>query len=232
MRSNLNEEGLLLAYSLRDYSPLWWRCVCGGGLVPVLLQSGREDRPAARPQASLRAFLQWLTSSRDVHFLRRPHTFKIAALIEDQVFKHKACRRTFHIKPQQWLRALAWFLNNCWIFAVSRLIQLVQILLTYWLVTMCSRTLFVSVCALYLVSRRAAREESSRASQGSVISRFKLAMAQAPYLLVLIYVPHAFPGTRHSLYSPYSPSQMLGICFCWFVNILTTLFFKSILHCG
>lgn len=170
-RSNLSEEGLFLAYSWRDYSLLWWRW--GGGLVPVLLHSG------STAQTSLRAFLQWLTSSRDAHFLRRPHTFKIAALIEDQVFKHKACRRTFHIKPQQWLRALAWFLNNPWIFAFSRLTQLVQILITYWLVTVCTRPLFVSVCAPYLVSRRAAREESPRASQGSVISRSKPVVAQA-----------------------------------------------------
>lgn len=173
-RSNRSEEGLLSAYSLRDYSPLWWRW---GGLGPSASAFRKHSTNQQRGQPE--AFLQWLTSSRDAPFLRRPHTFKIAALIEDQVFKHKACRRTFHIKPQQWLRALAWFLNNPWIFAFSRLTQLVQILITYWRVTVCSRPLFVSVCAPYLVSCRAAREESPRASQGSVVSRFKPVVAQA-----------------------------------------------------
>lgn len=202
-------EGLLLAYSWGTGVHCGWG-VCGGGLATVVLQSGSGAQTSS--EASLRAFLQWLTSSRDVHFLRRPHTFKIAALIEDQVFKHKACRRTFHIKPQQWLRALASFLNNPWIFAFSRLTQLVQILLTYWLVTVCSRPLFVSVCAPYLVFRRAAREESPRASQGSVISRYKLVMAQAVYPLVLTYVPMPFlvPGTPCT-----APMAQARCCFHW-----------------
>lgn len=225
-RNNLSEEGLLLAYSWGTGVHCGWG-VCGGGLATVVLQSG--SRAQTSSEASLRAFLQWLTSSRDVHFLRRPHTFKIAALIEDQVFKHKACQRTFHIKPQQWLKALAWFLNNPWIFAFSRLTQLVQSLLIYGLVTVCSRPLFVSVYASHLVSRRAAREESLRASQGSVIFRFKLVMAQAAYPLVLTYVPMPFlvPGTPCT-----APTAQARCCFCWLGNILTILFFKSILHCG
>lgn len=222
-RSNLSEEGLLLAHSWRDYSPLWWRW--GGGWVPVLLHSG------STAQTSLRAFLQWLTSSRDARFLRRPHTFQIAALIEDQVFKHKACRRTFRIKPQQWLRALAWFLNNPWIFAFSCLTQLVQILITRtgWLQCVLDLYLFQSVPHIW---SPAGLPEKNPQGQARVLSFPDSSLSWLRLLLALTYVPHALPGTRHSLYSSYGPSQMLGFCFPLLVNILTILSFKYILHCG
>lgn len=75
------------------------------------LQSGNREQTSseAEPQGlpPVTHFLQRF------HFLKIPQTAKIAVLIEeDQVFKHMSLLGTFPIKPQQLLKALAWFLNN------------------------------------------------------------------------------------------------------------------------